>query len=53
MTTVRTTDRALALLGLKPERVPSTDDLVTGSLARLRAMGAKSAPSPVIPREHR
>lgn len=39
MSTVTTTDHdKLALLGLKPERLPRADDLVTGSLARLRAM---------------
>ena len=39
MTTVTTTDNdKLALLGLNPERLPAPDDLVTGSLGRLRAM---------------
>jgi len=39
MTTLTTTDHdKLALLGLKPERLPMSEDLVTGSLARVRAM---------------
>lgn len=44
MTTVTTTDHdKLAVLGLNPERLPRADDLVTGSLARLRAMMPRRA----------